>query len=344
MGNNIKRLRKDDINKFYEIKDKLGSGSFAVVKRGVRKADLKPFAVKIIKKSKLNADELAVVHDEVEIMHRIQHENCVTLFELFETNKKIYMVMELLTGGELFDRIVAKGSYSEKEASEVIASVTSAIQYLHNTGIVHRDLKPENLIYLSPDLDSPIKITDFGLAKFRSAKADASSMTTACGTPGYVAPEVLKNEPYNKAVDLWSLGVILYILLCGFPPFYHESTAALYKQIKKGQYDFPDPYWTEISDSAKDLVRRLLTVDPKARYTAAQVLTHPWITGGASSKPLAEGHTTRLMMLQARRRLRKGVQMIIAINKFGSTVEMLQREAQREAAAEAQARQAQKAH
>ena len=205
-----------------------------------------------------------MVHDEVEIMHRIQHEHCVTLFEMFETNKKIYMVMELLTGGELFDRIVQKGSYSEKEASECIASVTSAIQYLHNTGIVHRDLKPENLIYLSPDLESPIKITDFGLAKFRSAKADASSMTTACGTPGYVAPEVLKNEPYNKAVDLWSLGVILYILLCGFPPsaalhthrravhplniqwtssagafrstavrsFYHESTAALYKQIK----------------------------------------------------------------------------------------------------------------
>ena len=135
------KLRKDDINKFYDIRDQLGTGSFAVVKRGVRKADQHPFAVKIIKKSKLNADELAVVHDEVEIMHKIQHVNCVQLFEMFETNKKIYMVMELLTGGELFDRIVSKGSYSEKEASEVVANVTSAIQYLHNTGIVHRDLK-----------------------------------------------------------------------------------------------------------------------------------------------------------------------------------------------------------
>ena len=285
----------------------------------------------------MNDEELAVVHDEVEIMHKIQHEHCVQLFEMFETNKKIYMILELLTGGELFDRIVSKGSYSEKEASEVIASVTSAIQYLHNIGVVHRDLKPENLIYLSPADDSPIKITDFGLAKYRSNKAsEVSNMTTACGTPGYVAPEVLKNEPYNKAVDMWSLGVILYILLCGFPPFYHESTAALYKQIKKGQYDFPSPYWDEISDSAKDLVRALLTVDPKHRYTAAQVLAHPWITGGASSKPLDSGHSQRLMMLQARRRLRKGVQMIIAINKFGNTVEMLQREAQREAAAQAQ--------
>ena len=135
------KLRKDDINKFYDIREQLGTGSFAVVKRGVRKADQQPFAVKIIKKSKLNADELAVVHDEVEIMHKVQHVNCVQLFEMFETNKKIYMVMELLTGGELFDRIVSKGSYSEKEASEVTANVTSAIQYLHNTGVVHRDLK-----------------------------------------------------------------------------------------------------------------------------------------------------------------------------------------------------------
>ena len=198
-----------------------------MVKRGVRKVDNVPFAVKIIKKSKLNADELAVVHDEVEIMHRIAHEHCVQLFEMFETNKKIYMIMELLTGGELFDRIVSKGSYSEREASEVIASVTSAIQYLHNIGIVHRDLKPENLIYLSPDMDSPIKITDFGLAKFRSTKLDSSSMTTACGTPGYVAPEVLKNEPYSKAVDLWSLGVILYILSAQRPRLLLSNAAAL---------------------------------------------------------------------------------------------------------------------
>jgi len=225
------------------------------------------------------------------------------------------MVLELLTGGELFDRIVSKGSYSEREASELIKDIVSAIFYLHSIGIVHRDLKPENLIYLSPRGDSPIKITDFGLAKYQSAKTIA--MTTACGTPGYVAPEVLKNEPYDKAVDLWSMGVILYILLCGFPPFYHESTAALYKQIKKGEYDFPDPYWAEISDPAKNLVRCLLCVDPKKRFTAQQVLAHPWIAGGAApAKQFGNDHAKRLKALQARRRLKKGVQLIIAINKF----------------------------
>lgn len=157
------------------------------------------------------------------------------------------------------------------------------------------------------------QITDFGLAKYRSGTgAKSDEMTTACGTPGYVAPEVLKNEKYGKQVDLWSLGVILYILLCGFPPFYHESTAALYKQIKKGEFDFPAPYWSNISDSAKDLVRKLLTVDPAQRYTAQQVLAHPWIAGStASTAPLGGDYNKRLMMLQARRRLKKGVQMII---------------------------------
>lgn len=318
MGNNIKKLKKDEIRKYYDIKEKLGTGSFAVVKRAVRKADGKQFAVKVIKKARLNAEELAVVHDEVEIMHKISHENCVHLYEMFETSKKIYMILELLTGGELFDRIVAKGSYSEKEAADVIRSVASAISYLHSIGVVHRDLKPENLIYATPAADAPIKITDFGLAKFRSdAKPGDETMSTACGTPGYVAPEVLKNEPYGKEVDMWSLGVILYILLCGFPPFYHESTQQLYKQIKKGEYDFPDPYWTDISDSAKSLVRGLLTVDPRKRLTGKQVLEHPWIAGKeASTKSFGAGHTLRLKTMQARRVLRRAVRSIIAINKF----------------------------
>jgi len=315
MGNNIKKLRKDEITKYYELGGKLGTGSFAVVKEATRKSDGKKFAIKIIKKSKLNAEELAVVHDEVEIMHKVDHPNCVKLLEMFETPKKLYMVLELLTGGELFDRIVEKGSYSEKEASVLIKDVATAIKYLHSIGVVHRDLKPENLLYLNRRPDSPIKITDFGLAKL---KGTADNMTTACGTPGYVAPEVLKNEPYDKAVDLWSLGVILYILLCGFPPFYHESTAQLYKQIKKGEFDFPDPYWTEISDQAKDLVRCLLEVVPRKRYTAEQVLAHPWITGQTSEKKFHGSHNERLKQLQARRKLRRGVQMVVALNKFSA--------------------------
>jgi calcium/calmodulin-dependent protein kinase I len=209
MGNSVKKLRSEDINKYYSIGEKLGTGSFAVVKQGVRLKDNFPVAIKIIKKAKLSQEELSVVHDEVEIMHKIQHKNCVNLYEMFETPKKIYMVLELLTGGELFDRIVAKGSYSELEAAIVMKSITQAIQHLHSIGIVHRDLKPENLIYLNSSKESPLKITDFGLAKFRSSKnsknineSTITAMTTACGTPGYVAPEVLKNEAYTAAVDL----------------------------------------------------------------------------------------------------------------------------------------------
>lgn len=318
MGKAASKLRKDEIRKFYDVKEKLGTGSFAVVKRAVRKSDGKQFAVKVIKKSKLNAEELAVVHDEVEIMHKINHQNCVHLYEMYETPKKIYMVLELLTGGELFDRIVAKGSYSEKEASELIRAITGAIKYLHDIGITHRDLKPENLIYQSQAADSPIKITDFGLAKFRQAKgSNVEAMHTACGTPGYVAPEVLEGKAYDKQVDLWSVGVILYILLCGFPPFYHESTQQLYKQIKRGEYDFPDPYWSEISDSAKDLVRGLLTVDPAKRLSSDKVLQHAWIVGtGVSAKPLSSGHVQRLKMMQAKRILRRTVRTIMAVNKF----------------------------
>jgi len=151
-------------------------------------------------------------------------------------------------------------------------------------------------------------------------------MTTPCGTPGYVAPEVLKNEPYGFEVDMWSLGVILYILLCGFPPFYNENTSLLYKQIKKGEYDFPDPYWTDISDAAKNLVQCLLTLDPKKRYSAKQVLSHPWIAGSAApAKAFGPEYSERFALLQARRKLRRAVQSIIAVNKFSRVLRALEK-------------------
>jgi len=243
-----------------------------------------------------------------------------------ESKKHVYMVMDLLTGGELFERVIQKGNFSEKEAADLIRQIAGALQYLHGIGVVHRDLKPENLIYATSRADSPIKITDFGLAKLTLIAK--SSLHTACGTPGYVAPEVLKKEAYGAPVDLWSLGVILYILLCGFPPFYHESTAALYKLIKKGQYDFPDPYWTDISDSAKGLVKQLLTVDPAARATPTHVLSHPWVSGGiASSNPLSPGFGSRIALMQAKRIFRRGVQSIIAFNKFVRRFEEIARKA-----------------
>jgi len=267
-------------------------------------------------------------------MYKLHHPNCVKLVEIFQSQKKngkVYMVLEILEGGELFDRIVSKGSYSEKEASDLMAVMASTLAHLHAQGIVHRDLKPENLMYLDKTPASPIKVTDFGLAKLIPHDGVSHMMHSACGTPGYVAPEVLKNEPggYDSQCDMWSLGVILYILLCGFPPFYHEHTSELYRQIKKGQYDFPDPYWTDISAGAKDLVRRLLTVDPKKRLTAVQMADHPWISEGkASTKQLGGRHTQLIAVIQARKILKRAIHMIIAANKFSHMFQRLLKEEQ----------------
>jgi len=314
--------KQSNIKNKYVFKEKIGSGSFATVKRVVRISDKAEYACKIIAKGKLNPEELAVVHDEVEIMQKISYKHCVQLHEIFESTGKLYMVMDLLEGGELFDRIVAKGSYSENEAARVVRIVAEGLQYLHKNGIVHRDLKPENLIYQSTSDEALLKITDFGLAKIRNPDK-AVQLRTACGTPGYVAPEVLEGKQYGKEVDLWSLGVILYILLCGFPPFYDESTAGLYRQIKNGQYDYPDPYWTEISDEAKEVVSGLLTVDPKKRSSPEDLLSMSWVTGDASKADFGGKFTKRIRLVQAKTKFKEGVRAVIALNRFARQLRRL---------------------
>jgi calcium/calmodulin-dependent protein kinase I len=201
--------------------------------------------------------------------------------------------MELVTGGELFDRIVEKGSYSERDASDLIRQVIEAVSYLHALGIVHRDLKPENLLYMCPeDDDAPIKIIDFGLS--RPDIGPGSIMKTKVGTPYYVAPEVLQRK-YTASCDIWSIGVITYILLCGYPPFYGENDANLFEQIKKAEYEFDAPYWDEISDSAKDFISHLMEKSPIKRYTCEECLDHPWISGGMASTKDITGHVTANM-------------------------------------------------
>ena len=243
---------------------------------------------------------------------KIDHPNIVKLFDVYETSTHFYLAMEHLTGGELFDRIVEKGFYSEKDAADALAQLASAISYLHERGIVHRDVKPENLLYASPEPNAPLKLADFGLCK---ALKENDITKTACGTPGYVAPEVLKRKGYAKEVDVWSIGVIMYILLCGFPPFYDENTAGLFEQIKNGDYSFPDPYWTAISADAKSLVKSLLTVDPVKRIKAREVMTHPWMKN-ASPEHFHPDTMQGFRNIAARKRFRMGVLAAVAANRF----------------------------
>lgn len=313
-----KSFSKEDIHSQYTMKGKLGMGSFATVKLAIRKKDKLEVAVKQIKKDNLSEAEMENVMDEVKIMKELDHPNCVHLYEMFDNKHKVYMVMELMSGGELFDRVVQKGTFSEKEAAELLATCVKAIKYIHSLNIVHRDLKPENILYSSNKEDAQIKLTDFGLAKERDHHSQ--KMNTACGTPGYVAPEVLMGKHYGPGVDMWSIGVILYILLCGFPPFYHENTKELYKQIKGGKYAFPNPYWKNISEDAIDVVKRLLTVDPRLRATPDDVLQHKWLQGTASAENLGTNQIRRLKLMQAKKRLRKGVRSIIATNRFSAAV------------------------
>ncbi|KAL7631844.1 UNVERIFIED_CONTAM: hypothetical protein RMT77_017854 [Armadillidium vulgare] len=271
--------KMSSIEEKYVLKDLLGTGAFSQVRLAeYREEPSKMCAIKIIDKKALKGKEDSL-ENEIIVLRRLKHPNIVQLMDTYEDREHVYLVIELVTGGELFDRIVEKGSYTEKDAADLIRQVLEAVDYMHDQGVVHRDLKPENLLYYSQDEDSKIMISDFGLSKME----DSGIMATACGTPGYVAPEVLAQRPYGKAVDVWSIGVIAYILLCGYPPFYDENDANLFAQILKGEFEFDSPYWDEISDSAKDFIRQLMCVDVEKRYTCKQALAHPWISGNAAS-------------------------------------------------------------
>lgn len=215
-----------------------------------------------------------MLKNEIDILLCVNHPYVIRCYDFFETAEELYIVMELVTGGELFDRICQRDSYSEAEAKIVLFQLCQAVLYLHKKGIVHRDLKPENIL-LSGESDSgPIKVSDFGLSKIYSEKM----LSTACGSPGYVAPEVLMADGYTPAVDMWSVGVICYIMLCGYPPFYAENRTNLFEIILRGSYHFHSPYWDDISASAKDFIAQCLVVEPKGRLTAAESLKHRWFT------------------------------------------------------------------
>eukprot|EP00935_MAST-01C_sp_MAST-1C-sp1_P001310 g1310.t1 len=309
-------FNKDDCLKYYKLTKTLGTGSFATVKLAKRKADGKVFAMKCIKKEALEQEDQAALESEVAILQRLDHPSIIKLEEVFDTPKTFYMVLELMSGGEIFDRIVEKEHYTEMEAATVTAKVAGALAYCHSQGVIHRDLKPENLLLSNPDSDTDVRIGDFGLAKM--LKGDVM-MQTACGTPGYVAPEILEGKAYDSKVDSWSMGVIAYILLCGFPPFYDENNAELFATIKRGEYDFPSPYWDDVSDIAKDFVNKLLVVDPAGRMSCEQMLTHGFLAGEASSTVIGgSDFKAKLSEFNQGRHFKTAVNKVIAAGRFAS--------------------------
>ncbi|KAM6979741.1 calcium/calmodulin-dependent protein kinase IGa, partial [Aplochiton taeniatus] len=267
----------NNIKDLFDFHGVLGSGSFSEVFMVREKKSGNLFALKCLKKKHLAHSNL---ENEISVLRRIKHENVVGLVDFYESRTHYYLVMELVSGGELFDRILDKGVYTEKDASAVVRQVLQAVSYLHENSIVHRDLKPENLLYYNNEENAKIMISDFGLSKI----SDHGVMSTACGTPGYVAPEVLAQEPYSKAVDCWSIGVITYILLCGYPPFFEDNQTRLYSKIMRADYSFHSPYWDDISESAKDFIRNMMQKNPKRRFTTEKALNHPWIIGETARK------------------------------------------------------------
>jgi len=307
----VVKPRTPTVEDKYDLKDVLGTGAFSQVRLAESKEDGHMHAIKIIDKKALRGKEDSL-ENEIRVLKRLDHKNVVKLLEAYESRTCVYLVMELVTGGELFDRIVEKGSYSEKDAADLIKQVLSAVAYMHEEGVVHRDLKPENLLYYSPDADSKIMISDFGLSKME----ESGVMATACGTPGYVAPEVLAQKPYGKAVDVWSIGVISYILLCGYPPFYDENDANLFAQILKGEFEFDSPYWDDISEEAKDFIRSLMCVNVENRLTCHNALEHCWITGKQSERNIHATVSEQLKKNFAKSRWRQLMHAIVMVHKM----------------------------
>ncbi|XP_042541741.1 serine/threonine-protein kinase DCLK1 isoform X2 [Dipodomys spectabilis] len=262
------------ITERYKVGRTIGDGNFAVVKECVERSTAREYALKIIKKSKCRGKE-HMIQNEVSILRRVKHPNIVLLIEEMDVPTELYLVMELVKGGDLFDAITSTNKYTERDASGMLYNLASAIKYLHSLNIVHRDIKPENLlVYEHQDGSKSLKLGDFGLATIVDGP-----LYTVCGTPTYVAPEIIAETGYGLKVDIWAAGVITYILLCGFPPFRGggDDQEVLFDQILMGQVDFPPPYWDNVSDSAKELITMMLLVNVDQRFSAVQVLEHPWV-------------------------------------------------------------------
>lgn len=309
----FKSSQKDiSFNEFYQVGEEIGRGATSIVYKCKQKGTGKPYAVKTIAKSV----EKKIVGAEVGILLTLSHPNVIKLKDIFETPEHIHLILELVTGGELFDRIVERGYYSELDAAQVVKQALEAVAYIHDNNVVHRDLKPENLLYSDESENAVLMVADFGLSKINP---DNLQLKTVCGTPGYVAPEVLLGRKYGSPVDMWAVGVITYILLCGYEPFYDErGDSYMFRKLIKARYEFDSPSWDGISANAKDLISKLITLDPSKRLTARQALQHPWVTGKAANYVHMETTVTKLKAFNARRKLKAVFNVVTASHRMSA--------------------------
>ena len=298
----------------YSLGEELGSGAMSVVRVGTHKKTGARFAVKCISKDPLDLEDEGSLLRECNIMQRLDHPHIVKLHGFFNEAKMFYLVMDLIQGGELFERITKKEYYSEKDARDLIQMLLETVNYLHEDGVVHRDLKPENLLCVSNDDDTTVKLCDFGFAD--TCPRGQKELTQLCGTPGYCSPEILRRQPYGVEVDMWSAGVITYILLGGYPPFYDDDSEQLYESIKAGRYEFHDQFWAEISDEAKDFIRKLLTVDPDARMSAKAGLDHPWLKSTDVRTKALDANLKQLKLYQTKKKFKAAAKAVVATHRI----------------------------
>ncbi|CAN4089657.1 unnamed protein product [Withania somnifera] len=308
----VLKTKTGHLKEHYNLGEKLGHGQFGTTFLCIEKGTGKKYACKSIAKRKLLTDEdVDDVRREIQIMHHLSgHPNVISIKGAYEDAVAIHVVMELCTGGELFDRIVKRGHYSERQAAELARTIVGVVEACHSLGVMHRDLKPENFLFVNEEEDSPLKTIDFGLSMFFKP---GQIFDDVVGSPYYVAPEVLRKR-YGPEADIWSAGVIIYILLSGVPPFSGESEEEIFDEVLHGDIDFELNPWPKISQGAKDLVSRMLVRDPKKRLTAHEVLCHPWVQtdGLAPDKPLDSAIFTRLTQFSAMNKLKKMAIRVIA--------------------------------
>uniref|UniRef100_A0ABM5EQB4 calcium/calmodulin-dependent protein kinase n=1 Tax=Pogona vitticeps TaxID=103695 RepID=A0ABM5EQB4_9SAUR len=291
----------------YQLYEEIGKGAFSVVRRCVKLCTGHEYAAKIINTKKLSARDHQKLEREARICRLLKHSNIVRLHDSISEEGFHYLVFDLVTGGELFEDIVAREYYSEADASHCIHQILESVTYIHHYAIVHRDLKPENLLLASKCKGAAVKLADFGLAI--EVQGDQQAWFGFAGTPGYLSPEVLRKEAYGKPVDIWACGVILYILLVGYPPFWDEDQHKLYQQIKAGAYDFPSPEWDTVTPEAKNLINQMLTINPAKRITAHEALKHPWVCQRSTVASMMHRQETVecLKKFNARRKLKGAI-------------------------------------